>query len=106
MRHSSGIELAVLLGLCVARRGFWGVTFPNSPPEGGEVLPSLHGNMQWPDPVELFGAASVLLPMSGRRCLNHPGAEHRRLRSVRNKTEANDYDVKKLQIGRPWKERT
>src|ERR1022692_2520058 len=45
-------------------------------------------------------------PQSGRRCLNHPGAEDRRLWSVRNKTEANDYDVKKLQNGRPWKERT
>jgi hypothetical protein len=44
--------------------------------------------------------------MSGRRCLNHPGAEHRRLLSVRTKTDANDYDVKKLQNGRPWKERT
>jgi len=31
---------------------------------------------------------------------------HRRLPSVRNKTEANDYDVQKLQNGRPWKERT
>jgi hypothetical protein len=46
------------------------------------------------------------MPQSGRRCLNHPGAEDRRLLSVRNKTEANDYDVKKLQNGRPWKERT
>ena len=45
-------------------------------------------------------------PQSGRRCLNHPGAEDRRLLNVRNKTEANDYDVQKLQNGRPWKERT
>jgi hypothetical protein len=39
-------------------RGFWGATFP-IPPVGKEALPSLHGNMQGPDPVELFGAASV-----------------------------------------------
>ena len=57
------IPLAVLLGLPAARRGFWGATFP-IPPEGVEAMPSLHGNVQRPDPVELFGAASVFLPIS------------------------------------------
>src|SRR5471032_813722 len=39
-----GIELAVLLGLPVARRGFWDAAFP-IPPGGKETMPSLHGNM-------------------------------------------------------------
>ena len=53
-----------LLGLHVARRGFWGAKFPIPPEGGSETMPSLHGNVQRPDPVELFGAASVFSPIS------------------------------------------
>jgi len=49
-RYFSEIELAVLLGLHVARRGFWDATFP-IPSEEGETEPSLHGNVERPDPV-------------------------------------------------------
>ena len=59
-RPLSRIELADLLGLRVARRGFWDAAFPNSPGRKEETTPSFHGNMNRPDPVELFGAVSVL----------------------------------------------
>ena len=59
-RHLSGIELAALLGLRVARRGFWDAASPNSLGRKEETTPSARGNASWPDPVELFGAVSVL----------------------------------------------
>ena len=49
-RHLAGIELADLLGLPVARRGFWDADAP-IPLEGKERKPSLVGNSRWPDPV-------------------------------------------------------
>ena len=62
-RYLSGIERADLLGLPVARRGFWDATFPNSPGRKEETTPSARGNTSRPEPVELFGAVSVILPM-------------------------------------------
>jgi hypothetical protein len=49
-RCPQGIELDDLLGLHVARRGFWGATSPISL-EGVETMPSPCGNTRWPDPV-------------------------------------------------------
>jgi len=60
-RHLSRIDLAVLLGLPVAWRGFWDAAFPNSLGRKEETTPSARGNASRPDPVELFGAVSVLL---------------------------------------------
>ena len=64
------------------------------PLEGKEVLPSAHGNMRWPDPVEMFGAAwldveswTPLLEPS-RRGNSEELAE-------RNEIDCNDYDVQK-----------
>ena len=62
-RHLSRIELAALLGLRVARRGFWDAAFPNSLGRKEETTPSARGNASWPDPGELFGAVLVLLRM-------------------------------------------
>ena len=61
-RHLSRIELADLLGLPVARRGFWDAAFPNSPGGKEETTPSARGNTSRPEPVERVGAVSVFSP--------------------------------------------
>src|SRR5713226_3549903 len=85
-RHPLGIELAVLLCLHVARRGFWGATFRLPlEREEKETMPSLPGDRQRPDPVELFGAASVFLPISGTPDDEPSRRRRRRLPDVRKK---------------------
>ena len=112
-----GIELADLLGLYVARRGFWDAAPLASPlPTGGEGpgvrgSPSWRGNTPGPDPVELFGAASVFYLIgkttdkrdtwrepSRRRQIADCEAFWKALRIVTNTTG------KKLTRTSPWKD--
>ena len=55
------IQRADFLGRCMARRGFWDATFPNTPGGKVETTPSARGNTNRPEPVELFGAVSVFI---------------------------------------------
>ena len=72
-------------------------------------MPSLPGNRQRPDPVELFGAALVFLPISGTPDHEPSRRRRRRLPDVRKKTDCTDgskYDVKKARIAPAWKVRS
>ena len=53
--------------------------------EEKETMPSLPGDRQRPDPVELFGAASVFLPISGTPDHEPSRRRRRRLPDVRKK---------------------
>ena len=68
------------------QRGFWGATFRLPlEREEKETMPSLPGNRQRKDPVELFGAASVFLPISGPPDYELSRRRRRRLPDVRKK---------------------
>jgi hypothetical protein len=55
--------------------------------EQKETMPSLPGNGQRPDPVELFGAALVFLPISGTPDHERSPRRPRRLSDGRKQTE-------------------
>ncbi len=125
MRYPSGVELAVLLGLHVARRGFWDALSQNSPRRENAWLlvvgcrsscrerrSNSSGKGRPRESRRRVGTREGLIPYSclvppryfplvekvpksGHRCLNHPGAEVRKQPAVRNKIGCSDYDVQK-----------
>jgi hypothetical protein len=74
----------------LGQRGFWGATFRLPlEREEKETMLSLPGDRQRPDPVKLFGAGSVFLPISGTP-EHEPSRSHRSKRS--RTTDSSDID--------------
>jgi hypothetical protein len=69
-------------------------------------MPSLPGDRQRPDPIELFRAASVVLPISGTPLLEPSRRRHRKPPDVRKKIDGNDHDAENQSEMSPWKEPT